>query len=52
MKAGQEIGMINIPTDWPLEEWKDIRIQNYVKQYVLRAIHPLISQDDGPRSVG
>lgn len=31
-RTGQEIGMINLPTDWPLEEWKDIRLQNYVKQ--------------------
>lgn len=29
---GQEIGMINIPNDWPLEEWKDVQTQNVVKE--------------------
>lgn len=29
---GQEIGMINIPNDWPLEDWKDVQTQNVVKE--------------------
>jgi oligo-1,6-glucosidase len=28
---GQEIGMRNIPADWPIEEYKDIETQNYWK---------------------
>lgn len=31
---GQEIGMINLPKDWPLEEWKDCKTQNVAKKYV------------------
>lgn len=27
---GQEIGMINLPNTWPLEEWKDVQTQNVV----------------------
>ncbi|KAH7025656.1 alpha-glucosidase [Microdochium trichocladiopsis] len=34
---GQELGMRNIPSDWPIEEYKDVETQNYwnyaVKQY-------------------
>ncbi|EQB56332.1 alpha amylase [Colletotrichum gloeosporioides Cg-14] len=26
---GQEIGMINVPRDWPIEDYKDIESQNY-----------------------
>ena len=26
--TGEEIGMINIPTSWPLDEWKDVATQN------------------------
>lgn len=29
---GQEIGMINIPDDWPLEEWKDVQTGNIVRE--------------------
>lgn len=28
---GQEIGMRNIPADWPIEEYKDVETQNYWK---------------------
>lgn len=28
---GQEIGMINMPKDWPIEEYKDIESRNYYK---------------------
>ena len=28
---GQEIGMVNIPEDWPLEEYRDVRSVNHVK---------------------
>jgi alpha-glucosidase len=31
MYQGQEIGMANIPADWPVEEYKDISSQNYWK---------------------
>jgi oligo-1,6-glucosidase len=30
LHQGQEIGMINLPNDWPLEEWKDVKTQNVV----------------------
>ena len=29
---GQEIGMINLPSDWPPEEYKDVQTQKLVKQ--------------------
>lgn len=31
---GQEIGMINLPDDWPLEEWKDCKTQNVAEKCV------------------
>jgi len=34
LHQGQEIGMINLPKDWPLEEWKDCKTQNVAKKYV------------------
>ncbi|KAI1848992.1 hypothetical protein JX265_013735 [Neoarthrinium moseri] len=33
---GQEIGMINMPEDWPIEEYKDVESGNFYK-YVARA---------------
>ncbi|RSH85473.1 hypothetical protein EHS25_004869 [Saitozyma podzolica] len=33
---GQEIGMINLPKDWPLEEWKDVRTLNCVAELMQR----------------
>jgi hypothetical protein len=29
--TGQEIGMINLPQDFPLEEYKDVRTINKIK---------------------
>ncbi|KAK9366108.1 glycoside hydrolase superfamily [Lipomyces kononenkoae] len=29
---GQEIGMINMPSDWPIEEYKDIESINYYRE--------------------
>lgn len=29
---GQEIGMINVPKEWPIEEYQDIETLNYYKQ--------------------
>lgn len=31
---GQEIGMVNLPKEWPLEEWKDCKTQNVAKKSV------------------
>ena len=28
---GEELGMRNIPADWPMEEYKDIESQSYWK---------------------
>ncbi|KAI4593914.1 hypothetical protein KJ359_008958 [Pestalotiopsis sp. 9143b] len=33
---GQEIGMVNMPADWPIEEYKDIESGNFYK-YVAKA---------------
>jgi oligo-1,6-glucosidase len=32
---GQEIGMINLPKEWPLDEWKDCKTQNVAKKYAI-----------------
>jgi alpha-glucosidase len=32
LHQGQEIGLINLPKDWPLEEWKDCKTQNVAKK--------------------
>jgi len=34
LHQGQEIGMINLTEEWPLEEWKDCKTQNVAKKYV------------------
>lgn len=31
LHQGQEIGLINIPKDWPLNEWKDVQTQNIIR---------------------
>ncbi|OCK82364.1 glycoside hydrolase family 13 protein [Lepidopterella palustris CBS 459.81] len=33
---GQEIGMVNAPKDWPIEEYKDIEAQNLYKEAIER----------------
>lgn len=38
MYEGQEIGMINLPNDWPLEEYKDVQTQNIIKEIQERGI--------------
>jgi alpha-glucosidase len=32
LHQGQEIGMINLPTDWPLEYWADVKTKNVVNK--------------------
>lgn len=34
---GQELGMINIPHDWPIEEYKDVESGNYYKMVAERS---------------
>lgn len=31
---GEEIAMANLPTDWPIEEYKDIASQQYYFEWV------------------
>ncbi|KIJ24682.1 glycoside hydrolase family 13 protein [Sphaerobolus stellatus SS14] len=35
---GQEFGMINVPIDWDIEEYKDVATQNYYKEVLERRI--------------
>ncbi len=35
---GQEIGMVNLPTDWPHEEWKDVQTQNVLREIAERGV--------------
>lgn len=35
---GQEIGMVNLPTDWPFDEWKDVQTQNVLKEIEERGV--------------
>jgi glycosidase len=30
---GQEIGMVNFPLEWPVEEYKDVDSTNYVSSH-------------------
>lgn len=34
---GQEIGMINMPPDWPIEEYKDVESSNYYRMVAQRS---------------
>ncbi|CAK3760779.1 alpha-glucosidase [Lecanosticta acicola] len=34
---GQEIGIINMPPDWPIEEYKDVESSNYYKMVAQRS---------------
>ncbi|OCF44537.1 hypothetical protein I317_01609 [Kwoniella heveanensis CBS 569] len=38
LHQGQEIGMINCPNDWPLEEYKDVQTQNLIHTRRYRVI--------------
>ena len=32
---GQELGMVNVPKDWGIEEYKDVEARNYYNEYAL-----------------
>lgn len=31
---GQELGMSNLPRDWPIEEYRDVETQNFYQLFV------------------
>ncbi|KXJ91667.1 glycoside hydrolase superfamily [Microdochium bolleyi] len=47
---GQEIGMVNVPKDWPLEEFKDIESTNYYAEVERRIAAAAESGDPVPEA--
>jgi hypothetical protein len=40
LHQGQELGLVNLPSDWPLEEWKDCKTQNVARKLVDKGFSP------------
>lgn len=44
LHQGQELGLVNLPSDWLLEEWKDCKTQNVAKKLVNKGSSPLTAR--------